>query len=197
MAGTRRLGSVQSATRGVILDAARDLMIEEGYAAVTARKVAAKAGLKPALVQYYFPTMDALLLELYRHNAQAVLARQEEALASARPLHALWALTIDKMRAALGVEFLALASHRKEIRAEIALYAARTRELQAQALARLVQNEGFAGQAEGLALIIAAIGRALVMEQGVGIGSGHEQALAMVTRWLDAQEPGGQEPGAN
>ena len=41
MTAPRRPGSAQSATRALILEATRDLMVEEGYAAVSARRVAA------------------------------------------------------------------------------------------------------------------------------------------------------------
>ncbi len=41
-------------TCGVLLDAAEQLMAEEGYAAVTSRRVAEKAALKPQLVPHCF-----------------------------------------------------------------------------------------------------------------------------------------------
>ena len=56
--------------RGALLDAAEQLMLEEGYAAVTSRRVAAQAGLKPQLVHYYFRTMDDLFLAVFRRRAE-------------------------------------------------------------------------------------------------------------------------------
>ena len=44
-------------------------MRDEGYAAVTSRRVAEQAGLKPQLVHYYFRTMDDLFLEMFRRGA--------------------------------------------------------------------------------------------------------------------------------
>ena len=67
-------------------------MLEEGYAAATSRRVAAKAGVKPALVHYYFPSMDDLFLAVLREGAETNLVRQREALADDEPLHALWKL---------------------------------------------------------------------------------------------------------
>ena len=46
-------------------------MLEEGYAAVTSRRVAAKANLKPQLVHYYFRTMDDLFLAIHRRRVAA------------------------------------------------------------------------------------------------------------------------------
>ncbi len=57
-------------------------MLEEGYAAVTSRRVAAQAGLKPQLVHYYFRTMDDLFLAAYRRRAEQGLERLAQALAS-------------------------------------------------------------------------------------------------------------------
>src|SRR6478672_1134389 len=87
---TRRLGAPDAKNRTVLLDAAEELMREEGYAAVTSRRVAEKAGLKPQLVHYYFRTMDELFLELFRRRADEGLEAQAQVLQSRQPLWALW-----------------------------------------------------------------------------------------------------------
>ena len=81
-----------SATRRALIRATAQIMIEEGYAAATSRRVAAKAGVKPALVHYYFPSMDELFLDVLRAGAEANLQRQRESLTDAKPLQALWDL---------------------------------------------------------------------------------------------------------
>ena len=91
----RRLGAETSKSRAALLDAAERLMLQEGYAAVTSRRVAASAGLKPQLVHYYFRTMDDLFLALFRRRAEQGLERQAQALASPQPLWALWDLSRD------------------------------------------------------------------------------------------------------
>ena len=48
----------------------RNCFCEEGYAAVTSRRVADAAGLKPQLVHYYFRTMEDLFLEVFRRRAE-------------------------------------------------------------------------------------------------------------------------------
>ena len=50
MATERRIGSESSETRKRLLDIAERLMLDEGYAAVTSRRVASLAGVNPALV---------------------------------------------------------------------------------------------------------------------------------------------------
>lgn len=190
MTTTRRLGSAQSATRALILEATQDVMAEEGYAAVTTRRVAAKAGIKPALVQYYFPTMDELLLQVYRYGAENVIERQTQALASDQPLRALWELSSDPSRAVLGIEFMALANHRKEIREEIARYATRTRVLQAEALSTILgRGPVKTYPPAGIAVIMSGIVRAMAMESQVGMDFGHEETKLIVEQWLQLLEP--------
>ncbi len=123
----RRIGTETSETRAALLDAAEQLMLAEGYAAVTSRRVAAQAGLKPQLVHYYFRTMDDLFLAVFRRRAEQGLERQADALASEQPLWSLWDLSRDPRGTALTMEFTALANHRKAIRAEIAASAERYR----------------------------------------------------------------------
>ncbi len=178
-------------TRALLIDATIQIMLDEGYAAATSRRVAAKAGVKPALVHYYFPSMDELYLEVFRRGATVYLERQREALASDRPLHAFWDTLIAPKDTRLLLEFMGLANHRKEIRAEISTWSERWREMQITALNFIVREHGLDTTEfppAGLAVVIAAIGRTLILEQGLGTAGGHEDAVALVHRFLDRFE---------
>lgn len=166
-------------------------MVEEGYAAATSRRVAAEAGVKPALVHYYFPTMDELYLAVFRLGAAVYLERQQHALASDRPLHAFWETLIEPKDTRLLLEFMGLANHRKEIKAEIAAWSERWREQQITALNFIVREHGIDADEfppAAIAVIIAAIGRTLILEQGLGTAGGHQEAIALVNRFLDRFE---------
>ena len=192
MTEKRKVGTAPSAKRTAILDATQRLIRDEGYAAVSTRRVAAQAGVKPALVQHYFASMEELLLAVYRRAADHSIAAQVAALASPRPLRALWALSRDAARAGLAVEFMALANHRKSIRTEIVAYSERARLLQAEAMQDILADTalGRAGlPAIGVSLLLAGMARGLVMEEGLGITGGHDEADAIVARWLDEIEP--------
>lgn len=52
--------------RELILDAAQELLIEEGYSAITVTKVAKKASISPSHLQYYFPSLNDLVIELHK-----------------------------------------------------------------------------------------------------------------------------------
>ncbi|MEU1168284.1 helix-turn-helix domain-containing protein, partial [Streptomyces sp. NPDC005921] len=66
MTAPRRMGTETSKTRQVLLDVAERLMLEEGYASVGIRRVAREAEVAPALVLYYFRTLDDLFLAMLR-----------------------------------------------------------------------------------------------------------------------------------
>jgi AcrR family transcriptional regulator len=140
MASARRIGAPDAKNRGVLLDAAEQLMLEEGYAAVTSRRVAERAGLKPQLVYYYFRTMDDLYLEVFRRRAEQGLQAHQQALESPKPLWALWQFGTNPASARLTIEMMGLANHRKPLRAEITYYAERFRNQQREAFVAALQR---------------------------------------------------------
>ena len=187
----RRIGAESSATRALIVEAAEQVMLEEGYAAASTRRVAARAGLKPSLVHYYFPTTEDLLLAVNSKGAAAGDRRLEEALSSPDPLRALWKLLTDSSQTALALETMALANHRKAIRTEIARHVEEVRARQVAALTKLLGERmgAFGGSPEALSLVLTGIGRALIMEGALGVSAGHAEAAEWVERLLDTLVP--------
>jgi TetR/AcrR family transcriptional regulator len=180
----RRIGTETSKTRGALLDAAERLMLEEGYAAVTSRRIAGAAGLKPQLVHYYFRTMDDLFLALFRRRADQGLERQARAVCSAQPLWSLWDLSRDARGTALTMEFTALANHRKAIRAELSASAERYRagllEAFRQVLGRYDVDQA-AYPPVVCAVLLTSISTFLVIEEAMlGMSTGHAETVAFV-----------------
>ncbi len=187
----RRLGAETSKSRAALLDAAERLMLQEGYAAVTSRRVAASAGLKPQLVHYYFRTMDDLFLALFRRRAEQGLERQALALASPQPLWALWDLSRDPRGTALTMEFVALANHRKVIRAEIASSAERFRADQLRGLEPVLAQYGIADACPPLVftVLLSSTSRFLVIEsETLGMATGHAETVAFVEELISGLE---------
>ncbi|MBO0864670.1 MAG: TetR/AcrR family transcriptional regulator [Mycobacterium sp.] len=191
MTTARRIGAPDAKNRTVLLDAAEQLMLEEGYAAVTSRRVAQQAALKPQLVHYYFRTMDELFLAAFRRRAEHGLALQAQALQSAQPLWALWQFSIDQPATALTMEYVALANHRKALKAEIAYYAERFREEQCKAVSTVLERYGI-DPAEVPPLVwsvlMTSVSRVLVMEQALGMSAGHAETVAFVEDYLHRLE---------
>jgi TetR/AcrR family transcriptional regulator len=170
-----------------LVEAAEQLMREDGYAAVTSRRVASKAGLKPQLVHYYFRSMDDLFLAILEKGAVQDRERLARALKSAEPLHALWEVSFDPHIAVIAAEFVALANHRKTIRAEIARYAEGVRAVQIEAIARILKDHGIGRDVcapAALAVVIASVARVLVSEMSLGMSKGHAETIAQVKQYL-------------
>lgn len=70
--------------RDALLAAARLIAAEQGWHAVTVRRVAERAERSPALVYEYFASKDALLVELVRDGFRQLQVRVAAALADAR-----------------------------------------------------------------------------------------------------------------
>ncbi|RYD90513.1 MAG: TetR/AcrR family transcriptional regulator [Sphingomonadales bacterium] len=191
MASQRRLGAESSRTRALLIEATEQLMREEGYVAVSARRVAERAGLKPQLVHYYFRSMDELLLAVFRRFAERYLVRQEDALASDRPVSALWQLYTDTSIAGIVFEFVALANHRATVRDEIGRSTEMFRASQSEELARAMQRVGANMEIlepSAITLLMLTISTTLMMESGLGVETGHAALKALVQSHIDKVE---------
>lgn len=188
MGSPRRIGAPDAKNRMLLLDAAEQLILKEGYAAVSSRRVAEKAGLKHQLVHYYFRTMDDLFLAVFRRRGDQGLEDQALALKSPKPLWALWRFSTDPAGTALTTQFIALAHHRKALKAEIARYAEQLRTEQCKAVGDVLEHSGLDTDecpAEVMMVLMASISRVLVMEdEALGMTAGHAETLAFVERWL-------------
>jgi len=138
-------------------------------------------------VHYYFRTMEELFLEVFRRRAEEGLEVQARALQSPQPLWALWRFGTDPAFTRISMEFMALANHRKEMRAEIAYYAERFREEQRQAVTEALQRYG-AGSEDVppvvWTVLMTSLSRFLVLEQAVGISGGHAETMELVESYL-------------
>ncbi|MFD4511121.1 TetR/AcrR family transcriptional regulator [Streptomyces sp. NPDC058457] len=191
MTAPRRMGTENSKTRQVLLDAAERLMLEEGYAAVGIRRVAREADVAPALVLYYFRSLDDLFLAVLRRRGDAEVERVVRLLDGPQPLRTLWRVASHPGNA-LTTEFAALANHRKAIRAELAARAEHYREAQLEALTRRLAEAGTALPPEVspavLLMLTNALGRILMMESAMGMTTRHAEALEFVERFLQRYE---------
>ena len=184
----RRVGAKDSRTRAQLLDAAEQVMLEEGYAAVTSRRVGRQAGISSQLVHYYFRTMDDLFLEVFRRRAVEGFAQFARAITAQPTLRTIW----NSLRAGPGstfnLEFVALANHRKAIRAEMASYAERFRTMQLEAISAILAARGPLpdGLTPEVVLVgLAGVAQLIALEQALGVRGGHEQALAFVEQHLE------------
>jgi AcrR family transcriptional regulator len=191
MTAPRRATGRDVGTRQRLLEATAQIMRDEGYAAATSRRVAAIAGVRSALVYYYFPTMDDLFIAVLREGAEAALARMREVLTAEDPLRALWLINSDSRLTALNTEFMALANHRKSVGVELKALAQRVRDIETAAVtvafrARGIDLEDYPPVV--VAMVIAQMARSLGNESAIGVTDGHKEFQAFVERFLDRFE---------
>jgi len=188
MDSSRRMGAKDSHTRTRLLDAAERLMLEEGYAAVTSRRVGQKADISSQLVHYYFRTMDDLFLEVFRRRAEEGFARFERAIEAQPSLRTIWSSLSDGSGSVFNLEFASLANHRKAIRAEIGSYAERFRTMQIDAISSILEARGTlpGGLTPDVVLVVmAGVAQLMALERGLGVSGGHETTLALIEHYLD------------
>lgn len=185
MEGRKRIRRDPETTRKLILDATEKLMVEEGYAAVSSRRVAQELGLNAATVHYYYPTTDDLFIALHRRMTESQVEQLETVLSSTDPLEAFWVFQSGWSQTALGVEFLALSNHRKAIRDRLAGFTSGARQVQTQRLTEAIGElsvDPAVLPPVALTTILVAIGRLLANEERVGITEGHAEVRAF-TEW--------------
>jgi AcrR family transcriptional regulator len=83
------------ATRLRIVDAARDVLVERGYADTSTRAVAERAGVQLSLVHYHFGSKQHLLVAVLDRENERLLERQQRLYAAPGPLAEKWRRACD------------------------------------------------------------------------------------------------------
>jgi AcrR family transcriptional regulator len=179
-------------TRSRILDATEQIMLEKGYAGVSSRKVAARAGLKSNLMHYHFASMDDLFIAAFQRREEQHMMRLARAAASDRPLHDLWNLAVDAASSRLYLEFNALACHRPAVREYIAQSNSRDRNAMTAALETAfrqarVDSDQFPPSVA--ATMMAGMARVFATDRALGTEAGYPETLRYVERLLSSFEP--------
>ena len=190
-------------TREALLDATEALMVEEGYAAVTSRRVEERAGLKSQLVHYYFGTMDDLLVAVYERVEREFLRRHLQAATSDNPLRALWEMSLHPRSTRLAQELIALSNHKKSIRKITARILEQMHAVNEAFIAKYLDQAGVDREQYPpivISYLINGLSRALVNAEELGSSSSRRQEiLAFVERWLsevDAKQGASRAPAA-
>jgi AcrR family transcriptional regulator len=174
-------------TRTALLDGAQHVMLTEGYAAATTRRVANAAGVNSALVGYYFGSLDGMFIALFQRGAERSFERLQEALGGPQPLWGFWNLIHDRSNSASTMEFIALANHRDALKQEIADYSRRFRTAQLEALGAVLEGYGIDPDdwpASVIVLALSSLSRFMLIEEAFGVDIGHPEAEAKVESFI-------------
>ena len=188
MVQTRRPRASTLEKRRKILDAVERIMLRDGYAAVTSRRVETEVGIK---VHYHFGSIDDLFVAVVRRRGESNVALLADALASPEPLRAWWRLASDRRGNALLVELSAAANHRPAIRSEVAAFAREVRRMQLEMLDAMLEDYGIPREEFPPAFVAATIqGLAFVAayDMASGFETAQDEATAAMNRLLEQLE---------
>jgi AcrR family transcriptional regulator len=186
-------------SRQRLIEAAYDLLADEGHHAFSVRRVAQKAGLKPQLVHYYFRSMEELVVAVFERSSEKYFRLHDEALSSRHPLRALWALNRNLPEGKRMTEYIALGKIYPALREEMRATGERFRRMQIEAMERAYEQGGFDRMLigpQGLVLLMSAVARNFVIEGEVGVTLAHAEVHNFIARLLDQFDPLGEDERA-
>jgi len=185
--------------RTALLDAAERLLIAEGHAGITTRKVAAEAGVNHGLVHYYFGSIEEVLFQAMERYTERLLDRQRGLYAAEMPFIEKWRTAMrfieEDLEAGypkIWAELHAVAWNRPQFQHRIAQVHVRWREIFGQALAQAKDELDLAGtpfSADAFVALVATFNSGLLLERLVGLDRGHRELLDAMDRWLTSLAP--------
>ncbi|HET7531009.1 MAG TPA: helix-turn-helix domain-containing protein [Mycobacteriales bacterium] len=178
-----------------LLDAAEAMLVEVGYAGITTRKLAERAGVNHGLVHYYFGSMEDLLLRVVERFTEGLVERQRAMYAADIPFiekwrHAMQFLDEDSDSGYHKVwyEMQALAWNNAAVRARLQRVTQQWVDVVGAAfeigLTELgVDRRRFPTKA--VVSLVVTFNQGIMVERLLGFDSGHRELLRMVDRTLE------------
>lgn len=180
------------------LDAAERLLVTEGYAGVSVRRLAEQAGANHGLVHYYFGSMEELFLRVLERFTDRLIIRQ-------RALYAADVPFIEKWRAAMSYldedlesgyqkiwfELQAMAWNHPAMRERIARVNAEWREVLTETFTRAMDEYGLDQTRFPVPAIVSLVytfNQGIMLERLSGVSAGHRELLAAIDGELEALE---------
>jgi AcrR family transcriptional regulator len=190
----------REAARTALLDAAERLLIDEGHAGITTRKVAAEAGVNHGLVHYYFGSIEELLFQAMERYTERLLARQRALYAAEMPFIEKWRTAmrfIDEDLAGgypkIWAELHAVAWNRPQFQQRIVQVHVQWREIFGDALARAKDELDFSRtpfSPNAFVALVATFNAGLLLERLVRLDQGHAELLEAMDTWLSSLATG-------
>jgi AcrR family transcriptional regulator len=174
-----------------LLAAAVELIPERGWAAVSTRVLADRAGVTPSVVHYHFPSLAALRNEAVVDVFRTVLAEVDAVLdAVGSPAEAVEAMlaAVDRYTGAdsmslLGIEAYLAATRDEGLREQISGVAEEFR----QRLGRWLGAHGVPAPVDTAAVLVATVD-GLLLHRGLGAGTSAGSAAAVLRRLVRYEE---------
>lgn len=183
----RRNVAEDTQTRNLLIDAAVQLLREDGQAAVTCRRLALKTGLSHQIVHYYFRSMEELFLEVIKRACEKRLERYLKTIETKQPLWAQWEQLNEIGGVQLEMEYMVLANRYPTVKAELANYRTTFRNLQIECLTTLFGHYGVDTKLHSpavIAVIMSSVSRTMALEAVLGATPAHSETHGFVEGFL-------------
>lgn len=174
-----------------LLDAAESLLVDVGYAGVTVRALAERAGVNQGLIHYYFGSMEEVLVQTLERFTERLIERQVALYAGPEPFVIKWrrAMTYlgedyDSGYQKVWLELQALAWNHEDLRDRVAKVLERWVDVLRPAFAAGMDELGIDRDQlplDALVALVATFNQGVMVERLVGADSGHQALL----RWID------------
>lgn len=184
-----------------LLDAAEHLLVEVGYAAVTTRLVAAKAGVNHGLVHYYFGSMEDLFVRVLERFTERLIERQRAMYSSEEPFLKKWRRAMRYLEGDFAsgyqkvwLELQAMAWNRPELKDRVAHVNEEWRRVFTDAFADAAEGYGLDTKRfpiDAMVSLVLTFNQGIILERHSGISEGHKSLLKMIDGVLKDQEAGG------
>jgi TetR/AcrR family transcriptional regulator len=183
-----------------LLDAAEQLLVREGYARISTRRLAQQAGVNHGLVHYYFGSMEELFVRVLERFTARLIDRQRDMYSAEVPFIEKWrtAWRFHEEDLAAGYpkiwhELQAMAWNRPELRERVARVDAEWRGVLREAFKRATAEYGLDGEGppvEAMVALVMMFGQGAQLERLSGIDTGHAELLAWIDGWLENLKEG-------
>ena len=175
-------------TRQLILDAARQLLVEEGLLGFSTRRVASRAKVNQALVHYHFGSTENLMLEVLNGLAASLRVRQVDTFAGEGDLSYKWRtyvhnlIEIDLPEGApkVWLETVALVASSERANLFIETIGGPWYERIRAAVSRQYPAPNDEPTVEALTGLITTVYRSIMIDRLLGWQRGHDELVALV-----------------
>lgn len=189
-----------------LLDAAESLLVEVGYAAITVRRLADRAGLNHGLVHYYFGSMEEVFLQTLERFTDRLIERQIALYAAEAPFVDRWRTAMSYVQADLDsgyqkvwFELQAMAWNHAEMRDRLAAVMRRWIDVLVPAFDVGLDELGVDKDrfpTTDVVTLVTTFNQGVMLQHLSGFTDGHEELLTMFDRWLtDRHRAPGPSPG--
>jgi AcrR family transcriptional regulator len=184
-----------------LLDAAERLLERDGFIGVSTRKVAGEAGINPALVHYYFNSIEDLCARVMQRFSEDLIERQRQIFTSDSTLAKQWRLATEPLRSNVGrrrmkvfFELSAMAVNQPALLRRMVEINGEWRGIIRDAVEREAERRGPEGlgdfSVEATAALMSVVLKGLYWENLQEFHEGHDELIAAADKLLSSFEAG-------